>query len=373
MVTLVCATACLAPEAGMPAEEPSVAVEAYMDDLRDQLPHGARFRPGEADPATWSRRTRAHLADLLAMPEVDKRLLGSWEGEWEHVTVRGTEHLRQRVLLRTEEHLWIPAYLCLPPSGEGPLPIVICAQGHARDGMRVSVGLIDDASWQSLVAEGDRDNALQAVRNGHAAFALELRSFGELRDTADLESNATSSCLRHSLLALQAGRVLMGMRAHDVMAAIDYLGQRPEIDASRIAMTGNSGGGTVTLYASAMDERIRAAIPSCAFCTFRDSIQAIHHCPCNFVPGMSVSMEMDDLAGLIAPRWQLIVAGRDDAIFPIAGVREAYARLEAIYRAAGAPERLEFFAGEGGHRYYADPVPAFLAKVFAGTLPGQVR
>lgn len=373
MISLMCISLSLALRVGAPAEEPTVRVEDYMTDVRDRLPHSGRFRPGETDFATWSRRTRAHLAKLLALPDVEKRLLDAWEGEWERVTVRGTEHRRQRVLLRTEERLWVPAYLCLPPDAEGPLPVVICCQGHAQDGMRVSLGLIDDDSWQSLVVEGDRDNALQAVRNGYAALALELRSFGELRDAEDLEANATSSCTRHTLLALQAGRVLMGMRVHDVMAAIDYLSGRPEIDASRIAMTGNSGGGTITFYASAMDERIRAAIPSCAFCTFRDSIQGVNHCACNFIPKMSVSMEMDDLAGLIAPRWQLIIAGKDDAIFPIDGVREAYERLETIYRAAGVPERLQLYVGQGGHRYYAEPVPEFLARAFAGPGTGGVR
>lgn len=368
------AWACLASSLAMgPSEEPIADIEVYMEDLRDHLPRTMGFKPGRTDFATWSRRTRAHLSDLLALPHPERRLLDHWEGEWERVTVRGTEHLRQRVLLRTEEHLWVPAYLCLPPSAKGPLPVVICCQGHARDGMRVSLGLIDDPSWQSLVVEGDRDNALQSVRNGYAALALELRSFGELRDAADIESNATSSCTRHSLLALQAGRVLMGMRVHDVMAAVDYLGGRPEIDASCIAMTGNSGGGTVTLYAAAMDERIRVAIPSCAFCTYRDSIQSVHHCACNFIPRMSVSMEMDDVAGLIAPRWQLIISGRTDDIFPIEGVREAYSRLEAIYQAAGSPERLQLHVGDGGHRYYADPVPTFLARAFAASEGSEVR
>jgi len=58
----------------------------------------------------------------------------------------------------------------------------------------------------------------------------------------------------------------------------------------------------------------------------------------------------------------LIVAGRDDNIFPLAGVREAYDRLAEIYAAAGCADRLELFVGEGGHRYYAERVWPWLRE-----------
>ncbi len=73
---------------------------------------------------------------------------------------------------------------------------------------------------------------------------------------------------------------------------------------------------------------------------------------------------MYDLAGLVAPRPMLIVAGRDDPIFPLAGVEEAYTRLQAIYAAAGCPQRLELFVGEGGHRYYSARVWPWLREQF---------
>jgi len=231
--------------------------------------------------------------------------------------------------------------------------------------MKLSVGLVSDGAWEDAVVNGDRDFALQAIRRGHAALALEVRSFGELRSGADAVNDAGCSCLRHSLLAFQAGRTLMGMRVHDVMAAVDYLRSRPEVDSARIAMTGNSGGGSLTLYSAALDERIAASIPSCAFSTYRDSLQAVDHCACNFIPDISTEIEMDDLAGLCAPRWQLIISGDSDPIFPISGVYEAFERLQAIYAAAGAADRLHLHVGSGGHRYYAEPVAGFLGKAFS--------
>jgi S-formylglutathione hydrolase FrmB len=71
---------------------------------------------------------------------------------------------------------------------------------------------------------------------------------------------------------------------------------------------------------------------------------------------------MSDLAGLAAPRPQLVVNGDQDRIFPIAGVRKAYARTQAIYAAAGAPEQVRLHVGDGGHRYYAAAVWPWLAR-----------
>ena len=138
----------------------------------------------------------------------------------------------------------------------------------------------------------------------------------------------------------------------------------PRCDSNRIVATGNSGGGTATLFLAAMDTRIAAAIPSCYFCTWAASIQAVPHCACNFVPGLSNMIEMYDLAGLVAPRPMLIVAGREDPIFPIEGVEEAYSWLREIYTAAGCPDRLELFVGDGGHRYYATRVWPWLREQF---------
>jgi len=50
----------------------------------------------------------------------------------------------------------------------------------------------------------------------------------------------------------------------------------------------------------------------------------------------------------------VVVAGREDVMFPIAGVRRAFRDLKRIYRAAGADRRCHLMVGEEGHRFYAD-------------------
>ena len=63
---------------------------------------------------------------------------------------------------------------------------------------------------------------------------------------------------------------------------------------------------------------------------------------------------MGDLSGLIAPRPLVIVAGKEDKIFPIEGVKECYETAKRFYKLAGAKDKCRLVIGDGGHRFYAD-------------------
>jgi dienelactone hydrolase len=156
------------------------------------------------------------------------------------------------------------------------------------------------------------------------------------------------------MIALLVGRTLLGERVHDVSCAIDLLEARREVDASRIGVVGNSGGGTASYYAACVEPRIAAAMPGCSVCTYADSIGRIDHCCDNYLPGALRSFDMSDLAGLIAPRPLVVVAGRDDPLFPIDAVRACYGEIGAIYAAAGADDVLAYHEGAGGHRFFAE-------------------
>ena len=337
-------------------------IDEHFARLRDSQPLNFSFhrvRPSEF--TAWQVQVRNFVRERLGLPKAraGSRLLGARVESTEQVD----GYLRERVLLQTEPDLEVPAFLLRPLEQRERVPAVLALHGHGP-GKIIPAGLPQDEAGQRLIAEGERDYAVQAVRQGYVALAPDLRGFGELRLTADIARNAGCSCDRLALLAMQIGRNLLGMRIWDLMAAVDYLQSRPEVDPARIVATGNSGGGTATLFLAAVDTRIAAAVPSCYFCTWAASIQAVPHCACNFVPGLSQELEMYDLAGLVAPRPMLIVAGREDSIFPIHGVDEAYARLQEIYAAAGSRERLELYVGEGGHRYYAERVWPFLREQF---------
>ena len=123
---------------------------------------------------------------------------------------------------------------------------------------------------------------------------------------------------------------------------------------------GISGGGTVTVFATALDPRIRAALVSGYLNTFRDSIGSLAHCIDNYVPGILNWAEMHDLAGLIAPRPLFVESGEKDNIFPIRASIESFNEVRKIYgvfgrcgsRRAGGLSSRAFVLGQARH-----PVP----------------
>jgi hypothetical protein len=114
-----------------------------------------------------------------------------------------------------------------------------------------------------------------------------------------------------------------------------YLETREDLDASRLGAMGISGGGMHAFFSTCVDERIKACVLSGYYSTFRDSILAMHHCTCNFVPGLHRFGEMYDLVGLIAPRPLLVEAGSYDPIFPIAAVKASVERARSAPRCSG--------------------------------------
>ena len=302
----------------------------------------------QGDFSAWRRMVGTKLRELIGV--LPDKVPLDIRKEYE----RETDLFREtRFVFAAEAYADVPCHLLIPREGSGPFPVVVCLQGHST-GMHISLGRPRYEGDEESIA-GDRDFAVQAVREGYAALVMEQRCFGERQqDRPPQVVHRESRCHHATMTALLLGRTMIGERVWDVSRAIDALGEFGEIDSDRIGCMGNSGGGTITYFAAALDERIRIAMPSCYVCTFRDSIGTIDHCEDNYVPGILRYFEMGDLACMIAPRPLVVVAGWDDDIFPIEGVEETFERISQIYGAAGAPDRCRMVVGEGGHRFYAN-------------------
>ncbi|HOK03750.1 MAG TPA: alpha/beta hydrolase family protein [Victivallales bacterium] len=297
----------------------------------------------------WQKKLREKLSDLLGMNEFPKKKTElNPKKLWSKKTKLGTI---EKVVFNSEPFSDIPAYICIPDGIKKPYPFMICLQGHSS-GMHNSINVSEDES-RNKKAKGDRDFAISCMKNGFAAICIEQRSFGERAEKK--QKQAAQWCHDAAMHALMLGRTLMGERVYDVGRTIDYLQQRGDADMKRIGIMGNSGGGTITLFSAAlMPERIAFAMPSCYFCTFKDSIMSIYHCADNYIPGLFKYAEMWDIAGLIAPRPLLIVAGKTDPIFPISATKKSFKKLKEIYRKATAEHNCKLVIGNEGHRFYAE-------------------
>jgi len=95
-------------------------------------------------------------------------------------------------------------------------------------------------------------------------------------------------------------------------------------------------------------------MPSCAMCTYKDSIGAMPHCACNYVPHIAEYFDMGDLMAMAYPKYFVQVSGKEDPIFPLFGAEAVFEAGKAAYAANGDAERCAMVIGNGGHRFYAD-------------------
>lgn len=298
------------------------------------------------DLAGWKKIAREKLADLLGMDKFEK-VSPEMEIEYEKKIDGATEI---RFTFQTEAGYRVPCHLLLPDGVKNP-PVMICLQGHSK-GMHISLGRPIYEGDEVTIGGGDRDFCVRAVKEGFAAIAMEQRNFGILGG----DEEGRPQCFESSMNALIMGRTTIGERVWDVSRLIDLIETEfaDKVDTSTICCMGNSGGGTATAYIAALEDRVVLAMSSCAMCTYKDSIGAMKHCACNYVPRIANVFDMGDLMAMAYPKFFVQVSGKEDPIFPIFGAEDVFAKGKAAYKAGGDDSRCALIVGNGGHRFYAD-------------------
>jgi cephalosporin-C deacetylase-like acetyl esterase len=145
-----------------------------------------------------------------------------------------------------------------------------------------------------------------------------------------------------------------GIELLNAIRGLDLLAERPEVDASRLGVTGISGGGATTWWTAAADERVRAAAPACGTTTLASHIEDIAidgHCDCMWWVN-TYGWDLADVGALIAPRPLLIASAYHDPLFTIASIREVHSQLRPLYGKLDAADNLRLVETPGGHGYH---------------------
>ena len=312
---------------------------------------------GDADYEAWRESVRLKLRELAGLDRIEANACPVVVEVEAEVVKDGYKQIR--FSFEAEPGAVVPCYLLIPDTGKDKYPVAITLQGHSS-GFHNSIAEPKPDENPSY-ALGRGAFAVQAVRQGYIALAIEQRGMGERRPNEPHQFEA-QMCEYTAHFALMLGRTLLGERMFDVSRAIDALSYFPECDLDKILITGNSGGGTMSFYAAAYDERIKLSVPSCAFCTYEDSIMNWYHCSCNFIPSSYLWFEMQDLACLIAPRRLAVIAGKEDQIFPLYGVERGYKTVEEIYQSAGASDACSLTVTPKAHYWCEDIVWSKIAE-----------
>ena len=307
------------------------------------------------DYTEWQKTAKAKLEELLGLP------FGECEDDFRVISEDVTpEYRRIAFEFQSEEGYYLPCELLIPSDADGPLPVVICLQGHSS-GKHISLGIEKFADDMDTIIHSDF--ALQAIKEGYCALVFDQRYMGQTGQATD----GTPSCFaeNRAMVSLLIGRTAIGERVWDVKRLIDVVEEHftVYVDSERIICLGNSGGGTATFYAACLDERIHLAIPSCAICTFEESILPIHHCGCNYIPNIRKYFNMGDIGCLIAPRKLIQVNGTQDHLFWIGGARACYRVIQKAYRKMGCQNNCCMIEGESGHQFYPELVWPVVKKM----------
>lgn len=311
----------------------------------------------------WQKKARAALQKSLG-PELPRvplkpRVL-------EVVDLDG--YTRTLLTLDTAPHVKALAWLCVPhdiPKGERR-PAMIATPGHGHGAKDLLA--MDHLGQPREEGKGyQKDYGLAAVRLGYPVLVVEPLGFGDRRDLdhrfgKEGKPVSESGCQAAFTLATMLGSSLARLRVNDLQRGLDFFQTVPQVDPKRIGLMGISGGGQMTLWTTAIEPRFKAAIVSGYINEFRHSVLGMHHCICNFVPGLAQHLDMADLAALVAPRPLLIQSGTKDDIFPIKATKSAIKEIRAAYGVFGVKENVEVDIFEGDHQWSPTKVAAFLSR-----------
>lgn len=331
----------------------------FTKKLHDAAPLRLTFRAQTREAAEqWQKALRAKIVELLGPLPQRPSALQPETLEVHHLA----GYTREKFVFESRPGLAVLGYLLMPKAVKAPAPVVVCIPGHGR-GVNDIVGIDEEGHDRTAKVGYQYDYAVQVAEHGMAAVAIEPMAFGCRRDavTAD-KGTGTTACQPTAGSALLLGQTMIGWRTYDVMRTIDWIATRKELDADRVGCMGISGGGTVTLFAAAIEPRIRAAFASCSLNTFRDSIMSVSHCIDNYIPGILNWAEMYDVAGLIAPRPFFAESGERDPIFPIAASRASFAHVKRIYEMFGAGDLAEQETFDAPHSFSGKLGLPFLAR-----------
>ena len=245
----------------------------------------------------------------------------------------------EKLVFESQPRFFVTAALFVPDGPERPAPAIVFASGHTADGFR-------SETYQTMI--------LNYVKKGFVVLAFDPIGQGERLQYTDEETAIVDGPTdEHSYVGAQCfinGSSLARYMVWDGIRAVDYLLTRPEVDPTRIGMTGRSGGGTQTALVAAMDERILAAAPEAYITDLelllktrgpQDAEQNIYH-------GIAAGLNHADLLEVRAPKPTLIVSTTRD-FFSIQGARDTYHEAQRAYRAFGEEDRIGMVEDDAEH------------------------
>jgi dienelactone hydrolase len=329
---MVCALVAIAAPAAREAGTAPPQQDSRLEKRYD-LDHPFTFTPDFKTREQWLARRNALRNQVLVA-------VGLWPmpartplAPVVHGRIERDGYTVEKVFFASMPGHYVTGNLYRPFGRQGKRPAVLAAHGHFENGRLLER---PDKSVQTLVAQG-AERTPEAARHPHQARAANLARLGFVVFHYDMVGYADSKPLIHregfrdadAMLRLQSN---MGLQTWNSVRALDFVTSLPDVDPSRVGVTGESGGGTQTILLSAIDDRITASFP---MVMVSGAMQG--GCVCENAPLLRVGTNNIELAALFAPKPLGMSAANDWTrdLFKL-GLPE----IKTIYGLFGAADRV---------------------------------
>ncbi len=246
------------------------------------------------------------------------------------------EHLVLRTIRTGDGWIEMPANAYVPAvsaGNTGRMPAVLCVHGH----------------WSGA----KQDPVVQSRCIGLAKlgfFVLSVDAFGAGErglkpGLGEYHGEMVAATL------WPTGTLLCGIQVWENMRAVDYLQTRPEVDPRRLGVTGTSGGGNQTIYAGALDERLKCVVPVCSVGNYQAYLGAAC-CMCELVPDVLTFTDQWQVLGLVAPRALMAINATRDAVqFSVVEAKKSMAGARRVFDLYERGTAIRHVPIESGHAY----------------------
>ena len=308
----------------------------------------------------WKKAARAKVFECMMTPP---KAAAAWDME-----VLGEEqrdgYKAQKIAFNINAYSRITAYLLIP-DGKGPFPTVNALHDH---GAHLFIGkekmirpfftpeeqdapakqalcqeILDDAdAWARQLYDNQYVGDYLA-KHGYVVFSADAPMWGERGRKEGVDRN------KYDLIAgnmMMLGRDLSAFMTYDDISSTEFLASLPMVDAKRIGCVGCSMGAYRSWMLSALSDRIKAGVSICWMITTDAQLtrrfgRKENGGFANCIPGLRQYLDYPHIASLACPKPMLFINGTKDKLFPVPGVKDAFAEMHKVWKSQGVDNLLD--------------------------------
>ena len=351
-------------------------IPTYVEQLKKELTYPMAWGNSPIrNFKKWKKAAREKVFECMMTPP---KAAAAWDME-----VLGEEqrdgYKAQKIAFNINAYSRITAYLLIP-DGKGPFPTVNALHDHGahlfigkekmirpfftkeewgenkeestanikeenerRKKQALCQEILDDAdAWVNQLYDGQYVGDYLA-KHGYVVLSIDAPMWGERGRKEGVDRN------KYDLIAgnmMMLGRDLSAFMTYDDMASTDFLASLPMVDAKRIGCVGCSMGAYRSWMLSALSDRIKAGASICWMITTDAQLtrrfgRKENGGFANCIPGLRQYLDYPHIASLACPKPMLFINGTKDKLFPVPGVKDAFAEMHKVWKNQGADNLLD--------------------------------